>query len=96
MRTVIQRFLSFHAENVTPEVYYSLGVVYLILLAVSIFSLIKSPMRGKPAWLLVMLLLPVVGMYAYTLVALLKSDFSFLARFGLSGSKTAAQLRGNT
>lgn len=96
MRTVLQRFLSFNAENSAPEIYAALGLVYLILLAVSISSLVKSPMRGKSAWFLVMLLLPVLGMYFYTLASLMRADYTFLARFGLVGSKPAAPARGNS
>lgn len=96
MRTVLQRFFSFNAENTAPEIYFALALVYLILLAVSISSLIKSPRRGKGLWLAAMILLPVVGLYFYALTALMTADFSFLARFGLPGSKLAATPRSNS
>lgn len=96
MRTVLQRFVAFNAENTAPEIYLALGLVYLILLAVSISSLVKSSMSHKWLWFLVMLAMPVLGMYVYALTALVRADYTFLARFGLVGSKLAAMSRGNS
>jgi hypothetical protein len=93
MRTVLQRFLTFNAENVVPEIYWALGLVYVILLAVAISSLVKSQISGKLAWLLLLLFVPIFGMYIYTLWALARADYSFLARFGFNGPKPKQALR---
>lgn len=89
MRTVIQRFLSFNAENVASEVYWAMGLIYLILLAAAISSLAQSENRAKLAWFLTLVCLPVVGMYFYTLWTLFRADYSFLSRFGFSASAGA-------
>ncbi len=96
MRTVLQRFLSFNAENVASEIYLALGLVYLILLAVSVSSLVKSPVRGKWLWFSILLFLPIMGMYFYVIASILRADFTFLSRFGLLGSKLAAPSRSHT
>lgn len=82
MRTVLQRFLSFDAENVAAEVYWALGVVYLILLASAIVSLFQSQNRAKLPWLVALVFMPLIGLYFYTFMALLRADYSFLTRFG--------------
>ncbi len=89
MRTVIQRFLSFNAENVASEVYWAMGLIYLILLAAAIGSLAKSENRAKMAWLLALICLPMAGLYLYTLWTLLRADYSFLSRFGFKASAGA-------
>lgn len=82
MRLVIHRFLSLHAENVAPEIYWALGCVYLILIAVSLESLRRSQVRFKLAWAMLLLFIPLLGMYLYALRSLFSADFSFLKRFG--------------
>lgn len=85
MRTVITRFFTFNAENSAPEVYGVLATVYLILFGLALSSLVKSDCRNKLAWFLFLTLIPVLGMYAYSLWCLAKADYSFLAKFGLGG-----------
>jgi len=80
MRTVVQRFFTFHAENTAPEILYALALVYTILLATCIFSLKVSSSRAKGFWLLLMFMLPILGMYCYTLTALIKQGISFSVR----------------
>lgn len=93
MRLVIHRFFSFHAENVAPEIYWALGCVYLILIAVSLESLRRSQVRFKLAWAMLILFTPLIGMFFYALRSFFSADFSFLKRFGVSlpaGSSSAA------
>ena len=90
MRTVIQRFLSFQAENVGPEIYGALGLVYLLLLAVSLASVARLVGRRKLAWMLLICFVPLFGMYAYALYSLVRADYSFFKRFGLSACSAEA------
>jgi cytochrome c oxidase subunit IV len=90
MRTVLQRFLSFNAENVASDIYWALGVVYLILLASAIASLFQSEHRAKLAWLVALVFLPLVGLYFYAFMALLRADYSFLTRFGIKAFAKSA------
>ncbi len=83
MRTVITRFITFDAENTAPEVYAVLAFAYLTLLALCLASLARSNIKGKLAWSLYILFIPMVGMYMYTFWCLLRADYSFLARLGL-------------
>ncbi|HCN29347.1 MAG TPA: hypothetical protein DIT64_11465 [Verrucomicrobiales bacterium] len=89
MRTVIQRFFSFTAENVVPEIYAALGLVYLILLFVTLASVSKTQTNGKLAWFMIVLLLPMLGMYFYAFWSLIKADYSFLTRLGFARSRSA-------
>ena len=93
MRTVIQRFLSFQAENVAPEIYWALGLVYFLLLAVSLASVVRSGFRGKLAWALLISFIPFLGMYTYALYALARADYAFLKRFGLGAGGAEAATR---
>ncbi len=92
MRTVITRFVTFNAENTAPEVYAVLAFAYLTLVALCLASLARSNIKGKLAWSLFILFIPMVGMYIYTFWCLLRADYSFLARLGLGGlAKTGAR-----
>ena len=94
MRTVIQRFLSFQAENVAPEIYWALGFVYCLLVAVCLASVSRSGIGGKLAWAMLILFIPFLGMYAYTVYTLARADYAFLKRFGLGagGADPAARM----
>lgn len=90
MRTVIQRFLSFNAENVASEVYWAMGLIYLIFLAAAISSLVQSENRAKLAWLFALVCMPVFGLYLYIFWTLVRADYSFLSRFGLKAAAGAS------
>ena len=85
MRVVINRFLTLSAQNVTEEVLWALGLVYLILVLVTLGSVMfqKSNTAVKMAWALLVIGLPVLGMALYSVWCLLKADYSFLGQFGI-------------
>lgn len=85
MRVVILRFFSLSAENVGVEVIWSLGIVYAVLLLVSLSSVwsIRMSALGKVAWSLLVVAVPVAGMAIYCFWTLLNSDFDYLKVFGL-------------
>lgn len=85
MRVVINRFLTLSAQNVSEEVLWALGLVYLILVLVTLGSILclKVNAAAKVAWAVLVVGLPVVGMALYCLRCLAVADYSFLGQFGI-------------
>jgi hypothetical protein len=85
MRVVINRFLTFSAQNVTDEVVWALVVIYFILVAVTLASIwgLHVGLVAKLAWSLLAIVLPVAGIALYCFRCLLRADFSFLGQFGI-------------
>lgn len=94
MRAVFIRFFTLNAENVIPEIYLGMAAVYLILLTASLFSIksLQASSKSKAAWSVVVVLVPVLGMFIYSLRCLVRADFRFLKEFGLFSAKTHAKV----
>jgi len=85
MIQAIINFCTFNALNTPREVYFGLAMAWLLLLGAGIASVIsrKGQLWLKLVWMLVLVGLPVVGLFVYCLVCVLTADYSFLKLFGL-------------
>lgn len=85
MERFFKRLLSMEAVTVIPEVYWGLLVVFIIFLLVSAASVISQPFGAgmKALWLAVLLLLPLLGLWIYSLRCIIFADYSFLRDWGI-------------
>lgn len=89
MRQVITNFLTGNPENISEPVYWAMGMIYLLLLSVSLAS-VYSRSRGIVsllAWGLLVIFLPVMGIALHCLRCLIVADYQFLKQFGLNPMK---------
>ena len=88
MRAVIFNFLSLRAENVSTEVWVGLAVVYAILVGLTLSSIWAGTWSKSASWLwtLVVLCLPSLVIFIYSLASLACCDFSVLKQFGFGAS----------
>ena len=86
MRTTLVHFLTFRAQNVSPEVYWALAVIYALMVVATVASILseKNGAIRKFLWLLVILLLPLAGMLLYTMRCMVIADFGFLKQLGFN------------
>ena len=88
MRAVIFNFLSLRAENVSTEVWVGLAVVYAILVGLTLSSIWAGTWSKSASWLwtILVLILPLIGIFVYSLASLSRCDFSFLKQFGFGAT----------
>ena len=93
MLQVIIRFFTFEVISEHPGVYWGLSGVWLLLLAAAVSSLrsLEISFGAKVAWMLLILLVPVVGLGIYAFRCLVLGDWSFLKPF-FAPPKTAKQI----
>jgi hypothetical protein len=93
MLQVAIRFLTFDVISEHPVVYWGLAVVWLILLLAAVSSLrsLEISFGAKTAWMLLILLVPLVGLGIYALRCLFLGDWSFLKPF-FAPPKTAKKI----
>jgi hypothetical protein len=89
MIQVLINFFSFNALNTPPEVYAALGSVWLLLLLAGMASVFSQNFGIwlKLLWLLLMITIPVGGLFLYSVFCLATADYSFLKMFGLHRQK---------
>lgn len=80
MRETIVRFFLIQPLNHHPLVYWGLLAVWLIMVGNCISSLRSQPMSlaAKWTWFLLIVLIPIIGMFFYLLLCLIKADYTFL------------------
>lgn len=85
MVPAIINFLSFNALNTAPEVYFGLALAWLLLVGAGIASVLsrQGAFWLKLFWLMVLIGLPVVGLFIYSIVCVVTADYAFLKLFGL-------------
>jgi len=83
MRIIISNLLNLDVQNVSVEIFWILGIVYGVLLLVTVSSILKSvdSLIGRLAWLLLTVGFPLGGMVLYCLRCILVADFSSLSQF---------------
>jgi uncharacterized membrane protein YhaH (DUF805 family) len=83
IRTIITNFVQLNAQTVSNEVLVALGVVYAVLLILTVISVISrtSTPFSKVAWCAVVVLLPVVGITLYCVRCIASVDKTVLERF---------------
>jgi hypothetical protein len=94
MIQLLVNFLNFQALNTPPEVYWALSGIWFLLLLAGVLSVLgrRCAWWAKAFWLLVVVGLPIVGLFLYCLYCLVAADYAFLKMFGLH-KQTAAHLR---
>lgn len=93
MRSVITKFLTFKAENVIPEIYIAIALVYFGMLFACMLSIYKTQKTGwsKFIWMAFCVFIPIMGMFIYSAQCMLNADFKFLKEFGLFSAKNEAK-----
>lgn len=83
MLTSLIKFFTFAPDNVSKEVYWALGVIYLFLIIATMLSIQKNirNLATKLAWMLLITVVPVIGIAVYCIRCLALADFSFLKQF---------------
>src|SRR5262249_10192799 len=94
MRATIQNFLTLKALNVIPAIYWMLAAIYVAFVLTTLWSIFSAGVKssfGRGFWTLVILVLPIVGMFAYALRCLVLTDIRSLRQFGISKAKPASR-----
>lgn len=80
MLDVVIRFLTFDVVSTHPLIYWVIAGVWVLLLVASFLSLgsLEIESVAKISWGLLILLLPLVGLFFYALRCLIKGDWAFL------------------
>ena len=83
MRDIVTNFLFFNPLNLTGLVFIALGVIWFGLIAVTMFSIAAQQFGGgaKLGWALVVVCVPLVGLYAYTFYCLFSADHEWTKKF---------------
>ena len=84
MRDVVVRFFTLDALNVIPELYVVLGAIWLWILCVTWSSISSQaiPLWAKLFWALVVVSIPIAGVFLYTVFCLFRADYSYLQQMG--------------
>lgn len=85
MRDAAQNFFKLEVQNLIEPIFWALGLAWLVLILTTLASVWgrKMSVAGKAFWSLVVLGLPVAGLYFYLFFCLFAADYSSLERFGL-------------
>ena len=80
MKDAILRFLAINPLNDHPMIYWGMIVVWLVLVANCFFSIrsLRISLAARWMWFLLVLCVPVIGMFIYLGSCLLTADYSFL------------------
>ena len=93
MRSVFINFISLHAENVSAEVWIGLAAIYVVMVGITLTSVWSNTWskRASLIWTTIVVALPIVGIFVYSLASLSRCDFSFLKQFRLGASSEIRQ-----
>ncbi len=80
MRQVFFKWITLDAQNYIPEVWYAALVLWIGLLVFGVFSIrsLTVTPQVKLVWTLVILLVPLAGLFAYCCYCLGKVDYYML------------------
>ena len=94
MSEALRNLIEMKPQNLIPEVYIALLVIWLMVLVATLWSILKTRMGGalKVFWALVVIALPLVGVLAYALFSITKLDFQLLT-LRAKAAKVAAKER---
>lgn len=83
MIQVLIRLLTFNVMSEHPAVYWGLAAVWTVLLLTSVSSLrsLDIPARSKLLWFAFIFFIPLIGLGAYAVRCIVKSDWGFLRPF---------------
>lgn len=77
MVDLLKRWLTFDAQNIIPEVWQALAVLWVALLIFSFTSVatLEISAAGKFFWLLIIICLPLLGLFLYCIRCLVRADY---------------------
>ncbi len=82
-------FLLMHVHNSSLVVQVMLGVIWVMLLAAGVWSVVSQPqgVLWKFLWCTALIVLPWLGLFVYSFRCVVVSDFAFLKPLGLRARK---------
>jgi hypothetical protein len=86
MFDLVKNFILLKVQNAPAMVYTALGAVWLLLVAVGLASILSRAEKSWPwkaCWACMIVLVPWGGLFLYSMVSALGSDFAFLRPFGM-------------
>jgi hypothetical protein len=94
----LTKLLTLSPENVSMEVYWALGSIYIMLWIAAILSVVskRKTLTHRLAWILLVTFVPVLGIALHCLSCLVTADYQFLKQFGLGTSKAAPKFQSNS
>ena len=94
MLQVLINFFTLNALNTPSDVYLGLAAIWVLLLTAGIASVVSRARSAWTAavWIVLMLGLPIVGMFVYCVWCMMSADYFFLKMIGLH-RQTASYLR---
>jgi hypothetical protein len=93
----VKSFLFLHIITVSDAILFVLAGVWFVLVVLGLWSVFSSPKSpfAKVAWSLLIILIPVAGLFFYTAVCFFSADWGILTQMGffsLSRKKIASSL----
>lgn len=80
MRETLLRFFTLEPMNADPTILWIMAGIWVVLVinCISSLRIIPIGLGGRWAWLLIIVLLPILGMTLYLLRCIFRADYSFL------------------
>lgn len=91
MTSILIRLLTLQAENVIPEIIWALMAIYalsVIVTITSVWATFKS-VQVRFFWILVVVLVPFLGVFAHCVHSLTLADTTSLKQFGFFSKRSA-------
>ena len=79
IRTILN-WLKLDAQNLIVEVWWALLLLWVVLIVVAIFDVSTNTITGttKFVWISAIVLLPMIGLFAYCVFCLTRADYHML------------------
>lgn len=90
MKEILIQFVTIHPLNHHPLIPWVLAGIWVVMLGNCFYSLRQQPIEryARFVWLLIVFFIPILGMLAYLIYCLFRSDYSFL-KFVMGPPKSA-------
>ena len=87
-RAVIENVIFMRPQNLIIEVYVAMGLAYFVMLILCMFDILatKETLASRLIWSLLVVIIPVLGMYVFTVDSIFRADFAILERLGFGAS----------
>jgi len=81
MKEAFRNLMEMNPQNLIPEVYISLLIIWVMVVISCVWSVLGSRMNGvlKAFWAIAIVALPLVGALAYSLFCFTRLDFRMLS-----------------
>lgn len=77
-------FLFLHIITVSDAIFFVLAGVWFVLVVLGLWSVFSSPKTpfARVAWSLLIILVPIIGLFFYSAVCLFSADWGILTQMG--------------